>query len=295
MSKVKLFKLGFVDFATRDVGKLKNYYTEIMGYKFVEQDKEGKVYLSNGLDHHNIVVSPCENDGAQSYGYQLDGQMSLEDVQKQLKAKGIDSSIKRDAKPGLSEFLELTDPAGNLLQLYLKMDEAAVEFGSSGIIPFKLGHVAFHAENYAKTIDFYQEALGFHFTDMIGPNLANFLTCNADHHVINIVKSNQTKLHHIAFQLKDASHHITSADYLVKNGYPILWGPSRHTAGHNIASYHHDPDKNLIELYTDMDIYIPELNIFEPRPWHKELPQKPKQWNAVSSWETEFTNDLGAL
>jgi hypothetical protein len=43
-------------------------------------------------------------------------------------------------------------------------------------------------------------------------------------------------------------------------------GPWRHTAGHNVAAYHHDADKVMVELHTEMDVFIPELGICEPRP-----------------------------
>jgi len=33
----------------------------------------------------------------------------------------------------------------------------------------------------------------------------------------------------------------------------------------NLASDHYDPSRFLIELYSDMDVLVPELNIFEPR------------------------------
>jgi catechol-2,3-dioxygenase len=295
MSKIKVFKLGFTEFATKNVEKLKGYYTEIMGLKIVEEDGEGRVYLSIGLDHHNIVLTPGNESGAKCYGYQLDGQISLKEVQQLLKLEGINSEIKSDAKPGVAEFLELTDPAGNVIHLYTNMEQSCIGFGKYGIVPLKLGHIAFEAKNFKKTLHFYKEVLGFYYTDMIGDEIANFLTCNYEHHVINIVQSNRTKMHHIAFQLKDASHQYASSDLLAKNGYPILWGPSRHTAGHNIATYHYDPDQNLVELYTDMDVFIPELGIFEPRPWHKDMPQKPKKWEGLSNWETEFLKNLTQL
>lgn len=36
-------------------------------------------------------------------------------------------------------------------------------------------------------------------------------------------------------------------------------GPARHTAGHNVASYHHGADDAIIELYNDVDVFVPEL------------------------------------
>ncbi|MCM3601721.1 VOC family protein [Robertmurraya korlensis] len=294
MSTVKVFRLAYVDFYAKNVESMVDYYTNVMGYRMTEE-KEGVSYLSNGLDHHNIVITPAKEKAVRSYGYQLDGRLSLEEVQEHLSFKGITSNIEAHSKPGISKVLKLQDPAGNTLELFTEMDQTAGGFGTSGIIPLKLGHVAFCARNFNETIQFYQNVLGFAFTDQIGAGFANFLTCNTDHHVINIVASEQTFLHHIAFQLKDASHQYESSDLLAKHGRAVLWGPSRHTAGHNIATYHYDPEKNVVELYTDMDVFIEELGIFEPRPWHEVLPQKPKVWEALSAWGTQFEVDLAKI
>ncbi len=67
------------------------------------------------------------------------------------------------------------------------------------------------------------------------------------------------KLHHIAFELRERAQHHDAADLLSAANIPIVWGPARHTAGHNLASYHFDPDQVLVEFYADMDVYIPEL------------------------------------
>ncbi|NYE07431.1 catechol-2,3-dioxygenase [Bacillus niacini] len=294
MSTVSVFRLVYIDFYSKNAVSMVDYYTNTMGYR-ISEEVDGITYLSNALDHHNIVITPSDKTGIRRYGYQLDGNLSLEEVQEKLHVQGINSTIKDDAKPGISRLIELQDPAGNTIELFTKMQQTTVGFGSSGIVPHKLGHVAFYANNFNETIQFYKDALGFAFTDKIGEGFANFLTCNNDHHVLNIIASDETRLHHIAFQLKDASHQYASSDLLSKQGYPILWGPSRHTAGHNIATYHHDPEKNVVELYTDMDQYIPELGIFEPRPWHEELPMKPKVWEALSAWGTEFEMDLAKI
>jgi hypothetical protein len=112
--------------------------------------------------------------------------------------------------------------------------------------------------------------------------------------VINIVKAPESRVHHIAFELRDNSCHAIAADALRKAGLTLLWGPSRHTAGHNVASYHHDPDKVMIEFYTEMDTFIPELGLCEPRPWHEDLPMKPRSWkvNEVNAWGAEFGFNL---
>jgi len=46
----------------------------------------------------------------------------------------------------------------------------------------------------------------------------------------------------------------------------------------------------MIELYTEMDIFIPELGICEPRPWHEHFPMLPESWKMteLAAWSTAF-------
>jgi catechol 2,3-dioxygenase-like lactoylglutathione lyase family enzyme len=150
-----------------------------------------------------------------------------------------------------------------------------------------LGHIALCAQNAKKLIEFYTQVLGFALTDWIG-DVANFMTCNNDHHTLNVVAAPKSFMHHIAFELRGASHQYDSSDLLARRNIKTLWGPSRHTAGHNIATYHFDADQHVVELFTSMDIYVPELGYMEPRPWHEDLPQRPKVWDALSYWGTDF-------
>ena len=159
----------------------------------------------------------------------------------------------------------------------------------------RLGHFAVISPEGDKLIAFFTEFLGFWRTDDIA-GIANFFTCNREHHVINIVKAPESRVHHIAFELRESACHPVAADALRAVGVNLLWGPSRHTAGHNLASYHHDPDKVMIEFYTDMDTFIPELGMSEPRPWHEHLPMRPRSWapHEVNSWGAEYAFNLAA-
>lgn len=292
--KKTVYRLVYVDFYTKKPEELANYYQEALGFSLTEK-KDGIYYLSSGYDHHNIVVTPSDKNTVKGYGYQWDPASSLEDIQAYLKEKGHDSEILENEKPGLDRFVRTVDPAGNGLDFMTEMGTTDAGFTGKGVDAFKLGHVAFIAENFTETLAYYNDVLGFHNTDKIGEEFANFLTCNIDHHVINMIAGERTALHHIAFELKDASHHFNAADILAKQGINTIWGPSRHTAGSNIAAYHHDSDGNVVELYTDIDKYIPELDMFEPRPWHEELPYRPKVWEGLSVWGTEFDFDMAGI
>lgn len=289
--RMKVFKLGYAEFNTKDVKALTDYYTNVMGFSLIEEADNGKSYISSGVDHHNIVVAPSDVSHLNKVGWQVGGEMTLQEVGKQLKEHGISSELKTDAEPGISELLELQDPSGTIVNLYKEIDMPTPGFREAGIVPNKLGHIAIGVKNAKETVDFYKQVLGFWETDKIG-DIANFLTCNSDHHTLNILQSKRQVMHHIAFELRSFEHHKDSSDKLSKYGLPILWGPSRHTAGHNIASYHHDPDQHFIELFSDLDVYIPELDYMDPRPWHENLPQRPRVWESLSYWGTDFNHDL---
>ena len=53
----------------------------------------------------------------------------------------------------------------------------------------------------------------------------------------------------------------------------------RHGIGHNLFSYHRSPNGFITELFAELDQLKDEsLGYFEPRPWHRDNPQRPKTW-----------------
>ncbi|MEX0405033.1 VOC family protein [Aquibium sp. LZ166] len=288
----KVFQLGYVALGVSDFERTRDYYVDTFGTTEVDREKDGTVYLSVGYHHHDMVLRPADGKSLLHLGYQLSPGTGLDDFARDVEAFGLKTQKKTDSQPGIAELVEVEGPAGNVFQFYEAMEAPAPGFKTGTVAPLGLGHVAVISPEAHKLIAFYRDFLGFWETDWIG-DLANFLTCSHEHHVVNIVNAPISKVHHIAFQLQDNSHQFRAADRLIAGGVPTKWGPSRHTAGHNVAAYHYDPDKTLIELYTDMDVFMPELGMCQPRPWHEHYPMKPKRWDPqFSAWEVEFGFDL---
>jgi hypothetical protein len=252
---------------------------------------DGSAYLSIGYNSHDIVLKPTDAKALLHIGYQLKPGIELREFAAEVEKFGLAAKIKSDSQPGISQLVEVEGPGGNVFQFYSQMTALAPGFKKTGVAPLRLGHFAVISPEGEKLMKFHEDFLGFWYTDDIA-KIANFYTCNREHHVANIVNAPLSKVHHIAFQLKGSAHHAVAGDVLREKGVSTLWGPSRHTAGHNIAAYHHDPDKVMIELYTDMDVFIPELGICEPRPWHEHVPMTPRSWTEVVSWSTGFTFNL---
>ncbi|MBA3843773.1 MAG: VOC family protein, partial [Actinobacteria bacterium] len=163
----------------------------------------------------------------------------------------------------------------------------------AGVRPSKLGHVAAFTPDLSDMQGFYQELLGFRWSDTIGDFFV-FLRCNTDHHAANFMASKKFQgMHHIAYEARDLNHLQTMLDQLAARNIRLHWGPGRHGAGHNIFSYHNDPDGNQVELFTQLDvIYDEEKGYFEPRPWHESFPQYPRTWEvdiaAANKWGPMF-------
>ena len=87
-----------------------------------------------------------------------------------------------------------------------------------------------------------------------------------------------------AFEVKDFAQIQNACELFGQKSIPIIWGPLRHGPGHNVSTYHHNPDQHVVEFYIELDQMKDEtLGYFEPRPWHHDLPQRPKVWRGKNS------------
>ena len=204
---IPVFRLGYVTFFSKNIEAMVHYYIHVLGCQAVEQTEDGTVYISLGFEHHHIVIHPSKHSFMEGIGWQIPSQMKLKDAQHFLREEGITSELVHDKQPGVVEQLELTDPDGNHIYLYHEMDYSSPGYSDIGIIPNKLGHLSISVKDAAQTVDFYHRILGFHKTDRI-LDLANFLTCNEDHHTLNIIQGKKSYMHHIAFQLRNPGHQL---------------------------------------------------------------------------------------
>jgi catechol 2,3-dioxygenase-like lactoylglutathione lyase family enzyme len=289
-----VFRLAYVDLATPSLDDARHYYETVLGLQPVESSG-ASAYLSLGLDHHNLALHQAGREGLGAIGLQVSAGVPLPDLARKLQDLGFQSELKSDARPGVSSLLSV-EAGGHQFEIIADMASPAPGFPHAGVSPLRLGHVAVLSPDPARLLQFLNEGLGFFTTDWFD-QLVTFVTCNQDHHVMNIAAAPFATLHHLAFQLGGADHQVRAADLLTRHKVPTLWGPARHTAGHNIASYHHGADKALIELYNDMDVFVPDLGYCEPRPWHGDLPQRPKHWSLtdMSRWDTRYEFSLAAI
>ena len=130
-----------------------------------------------------------------------------------------------------------TDPKGTEVEIFSDYTFAQDDGRSAGIMPLKLGHVAYRVDDVQKTVKFYSDVLGFRVSDWRDDTFA-FLRCSTDHHTVNFVHDAEPQLHHIAFEVKDWAEIQRACESLARHDIHLVWGPGRHIIGHNVAIYH---------------------------------------------------------
>jgi catechol 2,3-dioxygenase-like lactoylglutathione lyase family enzyme len=283
---VTVKKLGFHIVTTPDVNAVAGHYEDWLRLERTTVDGDS-VYFSTDGNHHSTVVRKGEKNGRAGLGFEIRG--SLQEAAEGLSAADVSFEERADAEPGIGASLLLAEPdTGTPITLY----EGQSPEGTGSVVgtrPTKLGHVASYVPDLAAGHDFYLGVLGFRWSDTIG-DFFSFLRCNSDHHAINLMESKKKSgLFHVAYEMRDFMHLKEALDHLATGGHRMAWGPGRHGVGHNIFTYHPDPDGNLIELFTEIDLIADQdTGVFEPRPWHEEWPQAPKFWTpepgAANKW-----------
>ena len=285
-SVVTVSKLGYVCFQTPDVARLVEYYTRVLDFVVVESDPD-RAYLTTGFDHHCIVIERGDRKPRAAVGYEL--WQDLDDARLLLEAAGHEVDRRSDIAPSTPDVLVLSEPQTAVpLHLYQAQAGSGVT-GYAPLRPTKLGHLAAFTPDLTRMRSFYQDLLGFQWSDTVGDFFV-FLRCNSDHHAANFLQSSRRQgLHHIAYEMRDLGHLQTMLDHLAAQGYRLEWGPGRHGPGHNVFTYHRDPDGNLVELFTELDVVHDEAKgYWEPRPWHTGFREYPRTWEAdavaANSW-----------
>jgi catechol 2,3-dioxygenase-like lactoylglutathione lyase family enzyme len=280
-------KIAHASYEVPDLDRQVEYYTDVLGLTLSAREKD-TAYLSSTLDHHSVVLRKGSEARCTRLGFQLGPDDDLNAFEKQTSAAGVKTQRTKDAEPAISDMVCFEDTKGTIIEVFKRPEFAHQKFRAKGIVPYKIGHVAFHVTDVKKATKFYCDVLGFRVSDWMG-DFFSFLRCGPDHHTINLIETGKDKHFHTAFELRDWSHLQSACDLLSLNGYKLLWGPGRHGIGHNLFTYHRSPSGLITELFAELDQMKDEaLGYFEPRPWHRDSPQRPKVWakdpSAANLW-----------
>lgn len=274
---IQVKRLGHATLSTPDLERQLAYFTDVVGLTVTGREKD-RIFLATRMGQEAIGLERGDAGLLQRLAFQVAPRSDLGDIAKALAKHDVKAERRSDISPGIREAVCFTDPKGTLVEIFTDHAYPAEDQSVAVITPLKLGHVAYRCTDVHAIVKFYCDVLGFRVSDWRDDTFA-FLRCGVDHHTVNFVQDPVPQLHHIAFEVKDWPEIHRCCEHLAKHGIRTVWGPGRHIIGHNIAAYHRNSDNVRVEFFCEMDLMKDEeLGYFDPRPWHQDRPQRPKQW-----------------
>ena len=124
-------------------------------------------------------------------GFQIGPNDDLNAFEKQVQGHGVKTQRKKDPEPTISDMLSFADPKGTQIEVFKRPEFSGQRFTGKGVVPHKLGHVAFHCADVKAVAKFYVDVLGFRESDWMADFFV-FLRCGPDHHTINLMGTGST-------------------------------------------------------------------------------------------------------
>src|SRR5258708_17173131 len=193
-------KIAHASYEMHDVEQQADYYSNILGMTVAAKEKDA-VFLANTVDHHSVVLRKGAQAGCVRVAFQLGESDDLDAFEKQVQGHGVKTQRQKDPEPSISDLLTFADPKGTVMEVFKREAFAGQRFPKKGIVPFKLGHVAFHVTDVKHVTKFYCDVLGFRESDWMA-DFFSFLRCGPDHHTINLMETGSNPPFPTAFQLR---------------------------------------------------------------------------------------------
>jgi catechol 2,3-dioxygenase-like lactoylglutathione lyase family enzyme len=277
--------LGHVAIQVPDLEASVRHATEVLGMLEVERTKDTSFltlpsHLTYPTPHHTVQYIQGPKAALDHIGLVARDALALEVLQTRLRGEGIDVIVDVPEEPGIEAAIRFAGPAGHVFEVFAGMSEAVRPAVRGGVTARQLGHVNLKVgDSLAPTLRFLTDVLGFKVSDYVDAMapVAAFLRCNARHHSIALILGSPG-LHHYAFEVASVQDLASFGDALDRAGGRFIWGPGRHGAGDNIATYHLDPSEAVVEHYTDMQLITEG---WEPRRWSSDDYRTTNTWGPL--------------
>lgn len=158
-------------------------------------------------------------------------------------------------------------------------------------IPVKLSHVVLNSPDIDRTRAFYEAHLGFALSDTLmhpeAGNLMHFLRISPQHHSLALAAGPHTSLNHASFEMRGLEEYLRGTGRLLRAGATKLWGPGRHRIGNNTFSYFLDPQGNVMEYTTDLEML--DEDVWHPSLYDASEPATQDLWGTAGPFD-EFVH-----
>ncbi|WAC74615.1 VOC family protein [Roseateles sp. SL47] len=171
------------------------------------------------------------------------------------------------------------DPEGRQIQFLAPAPPAAPR--SDALPPARLQHFGVRSPAAVELVDFYVGKLGFVLSDRVidknGDLTAAFLRTDAEHHSMAIFRAPQVRFDHFSCETAGWTELREWADHMASVGVDLAWGVGRHGPGNDTFLMVQDPEGNLAEVSSDLEVCGPE----RPTGVWEHRPQTLNQWGVA--------------
>lgn len=280
---IKVKDIAFVRVEAPDLDKMETFLND---FGMVRSDRTDSTLYMRGTNDEGYVhvTNLADESRVVGYAFEANDVSELE----QLAQEGF-SAVEPLDGPGGGFVVRATDPDGFLVEViagresvgalpeptFPERNEAwayrrkgsPVRLEASTSHVKRLGHCLITVEDYATSRDWYNQHLGLVISDEVhtdeGKALGAFLRCDrgkeyTDHHTLGVIGSGQTSFNHCAFEVPGLDDLMLGNSLLATKGYEHQMGIGRHILGSQIFDYWRDPWGNVLEHWTDGDLFNDE-------------------------------------
>ncbi|MCD6639162.1 MAG: catechol 2,3-dioxygenase [Nocardioides sp.] len=267
-----VMRMGYAHVRVTDMGEAKDHYANTMGLYETRSDvtAEGnKRTFYKGWDewdHHSVVLEEG-GVGVVKYGWKVEYEHDLEDIEKKAREFGL--TVERMSKgdnPEIGDGIRFTTPSDHVFEVYHEATAIGTEVGTHnpdafprhlvGVGAPALDHSLITAEDPALMQSMLEQVFGFFATERVQTSLdddahliATWMTSTNQIHQLAVLEGPQSKLHHFAFRLGDWNEVGRAADLMAMDDVPIDVGPTRHGITRGQTVYFFDPSGNRNEVF----------------------------------------------
>ena len=281
----KAVDIAYIHIAVDDLDRMSEFLARFGMASTPDTDAEGRAVLySRGTDGAPYQhIAEAGESRFVGVGFELE---SPEDLEALSRIPGA-SAIEDVARPGGGRRVRFTDPNGyevsaiqgwrrvassdpqerppvNTGTLRARLREPVrLEPRASQVK--RLGHCVLFVKDFRESEAWYKERFGFLTSDAIhaGPEenlIGAFMRCDrgdmpVDHHTLFLLQAPGTGMQHAAFEVHDWDDLMLGHDALEAGGYTHNWGIGKHILGSQVFDYWHDPFGNVMEHFTDGDLF----------------------------------------
>jgi catechol 2,3-dioxygenase-like lactoylglutathione lyase family enzyme len=279
MSLIKAAGIAYARLRSPDLDVAEQF---LVDFGMVRVARTSRARYMRGTDSpHHIHVTELGDPRYLSIAWQAASHEDLVALAGTTGASGIESID----EPGGGRRVRLIDPMGYTVEVVhgieplpaLEVKRPEINTGSHELrrkgelyrIPQgpsrvkRIGHAVLMTPDFDRTLGWYRATLGLLASDEVWRGDPSHVVGAfnrldrgeefVDHHVLYIVRGENTGLNHVSFEVQDFDDVLVGHEHLKARGYRPTWGIGRHALGSQIYDYWFDPWDRVHEHWTDSD------------------------------------------